>query len=276
MISIQDLTEAIEKEPRVQITCPALGIDEERIVVEGDRALHPDDVTAYALERLEIAQELVDEPNTNKQGLLGRTKDGKLVRWARGKRLTYAVLKNSFDSDAEYDDVVKAMTIATGGWMAQCGVTFDHLAEKDTQQTITTDEVLFRVVGGTASGGLVAKAFFPDEDDPTEAFNRTVLVFNGFFADQKIFNPIGVIRHELGHVLGFRHEHIRPEAPDTFRKESLVNAHELSDYDPKSVMHYLHPTDPDFGDPELEFTEEDRTGSQAVYGAPDIGFFFVP
>jgi len=45
----------------------------------------------------------------------------------------------------------------------------------------------------------------------------------------------GVFRHELGHVLGLRHEHIR--APGTFCTEDS-SWRGVTAYDSASVMHY--------------------------------------
>ena len=44
-------------------------------------------------------------------------------------------------------------------------------------------------------------------------------------------------RHELGHILGFRHEHIRSEANSSCDEGGAFRA--VTDYDQASVMHYL-------------------------------------
>ena len=76
---------------------------------------------------------------------------------------------------------------------------------------------------------------------------------------------LGVLRHELGHVLGFRHEHIRSGAPPGCPDEDVFGAIDLNDYDPKSVMHYFCGG---VGNRDLVITAEDRTASQIVYGQP--------
>jgi hypothetical protein len=72
-----------------------------------------------------------------------------------------------------------------------------------------------------------------------------------------------VLRHELGHVLGFRHELIRSGAPAVCPKEPLWDARPLTDYDPQSVMHYFCGG---VGSSSLRITELDRVGAQQVYG----------
>ncbi len=73
-------------------------------------------------------------------------------------------------------------------------------------------------------------------------------------------------------MLGFRHEHIRPEAPDLFNPESLEHTVEITEYDPRSVMHYVARG---VGNPQFAFTKLDRQGARKVYGGPDSEFEFV-
>ena len=72
------------------------------------------------------------------------------------------------------------------------------------------------------------------------------------------FNTVGVLRHELGHVLGFRHEHIRSGAPAVCPGESVAATVNLTDYDPQSVMHYFCGG---VGNPDLAITETDEERS---------------
>jgi len=81
-----------------------------------------------------------------------------------------------------------------------------------------------------------------------------------------------VLRHELGHVIGFRHEHIRSGAPPVCPHEDTTGTINLTDYDPRSVMHYFCGG---VGSRTLEITDIDRTGSQQVYGAPLSAFQFI-
>ena len=70
----------------------------------------------------------------------------------------------------------------------------------------------------------------------------------------------GVLRHELGHTLGFRHEHTRPESGTCFEDN---NWRALTAYDSSSVMHYPQCNGTQNGD--LVLTNLDKTGAHALY-----------
>jgi hypothetical protein len=269
MITTHELVDTIrDAAPRVQLRCEQLGIDTERLVVEGDIGLSEAGVLTYAARRIEIAEAVLADPEAEKQGLLGIERDGRILRWSPGKKLTYAVWRPSFDTDAEYQAVVAGMASATSEWQALCGITFEHVLAKDTDQNLSFGDVSFPVLRQQGGGTVIAMAFFPD----SPLNERIVWVFDGFFAANPTFDPIGVMRHELGHSMGFRHEHIRPEAPDFFDPESTEHVVELTDYDPKSVMHYLGPG---VGDPKLQFTDQDRAGAQLLYGGPHTAYSYA-
>ena len=256
MITTSELVDMIKEEvPRVTVRCAPLGIDTERLVVEGDIGLSDAGVLAYAARRIEIAEAVAADPDAEKQGLLGIERDGKTLRWRPGTTLTYTVWRPSFGSDEEYRAVVSGMASATADWQSICGVTFEHVLAKDVDEGLQLGEVSFPVLRQQGGGTTIAMAFFPDSP-----------------LNERVVWAFGVMRHELGHALGFRHEHIRPEAPDFFRPESTAHIVELTEYDPKSVMHYLGPG---VGDPKLQFTEHDKTGSRVVYGGPHSEFSFA-
>jgi len=269
MITTGELVDRIKADaPRLRLVCPPLDVDTERFVVEGDVTLSDARVLAYAARRIELAEALQGDPHAEKQGLLGIERDGKTLRWRRGKTLTYAVWRPTFGTDAEYEAAVDGMAAATADWQTICGVEFQHIVAKDTDPDLQFGDVTFPVLRQQGGGNTVAVAFFPDD----AVNDRLVWALDGFFDPAGTFDPVGVMRHELGHVLGFRHEHIRPEAPDLFLPESLEHTVAITEYDPKSVMHYLGVG---VGDPQLRFTPHDRTGARLVYGGPDSEFSFA-
>jgi hypothetical protein len=73
---------------------------------------------------------------------------------------------------------------------------------------------------------------------------------------------VGIMRHELGHTLGWRHEHTRPEAGACFEDNDW---RPLTGYDRFSVMHY--PQCNGGGDWSLMLTHMDRNGAACAYGA---------
>lgn len=264
----EDVVKLIKaKAPTIRVENSALGIDAKYWVVEGDVPLSEDQLIGYAAERVEIAEALEKRPGERKRGLIAIESGGKILRWARGKVLDYCVWRPSYLSQNEYDRVVKDMARATSDWSALCGVRFQYRKEFDTTEKLTFGNVLFPVVRQKGGGDTIAMAFFPDA--PVK--ERVVWTFDGYFAESPDFEPVGVLRHELGHVLGFRHEHIVPEAPDYFYPEPTDHIVRLSDYDPQSVMHYLGPG---VGNPKLEFTDLDKTAAVRVYGHPDSDFTF--
>jgi hypothetical protein len=114
---------------------------------------------------------------------------------------------------------------------------------------------VFNVRPIDAGGQYIAAAFFPA--NPRSA--RELVV------DDSIFDPklsvVGVLRHELGHTLGFRHEHTRPEAKKCFEDN---NWRALTPYDSASVMHY--PQCNGTNTWELPLTARDIQGVEALYG----------
>lgn len=237
----------------------------EYTVVEGDLILDEKKLARYAQERAELEAEQERGLGPVPQELVGIVDDeNRKVRWKKGLVLTYAVLKASFSDETYYTRIVEAMAKATADWEATCGVNFRHETAADAGKAASEDvpKPLFTVELINAGGRFIAAAFFPN--DPVE--ERRVVIDPSFFKENLGFDPVGVLRHELGHVLGFRHEHIRSGAPPLCPNESLDHTIDLTEYDPKSVMHYFCGG---VGNKELAITEIDRRGSQILYGPPD-------
>lgn len=246
--------------------------------VEGDMLLDDDQLEIYARQRaaLENEKRLRSEraalgsgdisTQEGRSSLVGITVDGKLVRWAPGVTLTYCVLKNTFGSDDKYETVKANMQLATWDWEKVCGVKFEHVAALDASETTRPEGVIFAVREIDAGGEFIASAFFPN--DPRN--RRRVLIDPSYYTTT--FDQVGVLRHELGHVLGFRHEHIRSEAPPQCPDETTFDAENLTMYDPQSVMHYFCGQ---VGTRDLKITEVDRIGAQKLYGLPVTAFTFT-
>ena len=114
----------------------------------------------------------------------------------------------------------------------------------------------------------MASGFFPTYPPA----RRRILIDPQFFDDSVRLQRAGVLRHELGHVLGFRHEHIRSGAPAVCPDEPGHDVINLTDYDPRSVMHYFCG---DVGSTDLTLTELDVFGAQKVYGPPFASMMLV-
>ena len=253
---------------------------EELYRVEGDMLFDEDQLEVYVLQREALQRERALQkeraalgagdvaPQEGRSSLVGVTVNGKLVRWKPGMVLTYCVLKNTFSTEDNYNFAVANMKQATWSWEQVCGIKFQYKPELDTSGTTKPDGVLFTVRQIDAGGQFIASAFFPN--DPKN--RRRVLIDPSYFDPNLGFDSVGVLRHELGHVLGFRHEHIRSDAPPTCPDETTMDTELLTKYDPQSVMHYFCGG---VGSRTLAITDIDKIGSQKLYGLPFDAFTYV-
>jgi hypothetical protein len=179
-------------------------------------------------------------------------------RWSESAKqnITYCVSRSSFGT--RYDTVVSAMNSATAAWEGAADVNFVHNSSLDGSCNAQTSGVVFdvRQVSGQ---GYLARAFFPS----SSRSQRNVLIDSSSFGNISPWTLTGILRHELGHTLGFRHEHTRPEARTCFEDNSW---RALTPYDSASVMHYPQCNGSRTGD--LVLTARDRSGAAALYGAP--------
>lgn len=241
-------------------------------IAEADLLLDEDELFFYARRRSATLQKYHDDKliggrNTGdaeaagaSPQLVGIERNGRVVRWEPGTVLTYCVLKNTFLNADNYELLVRSMREASEAWENVCGVTFAHITELDGSNSVRPEGVLFPVREISVESDMLASAFFPI-DPPGR---RRVLINRSTYYSTS-FNKVGVLRHELGHVLGFRHEHIRSGAPAACPNEDEFGTIPLTEYDPRSVMHYFCGRS---GSKELELTEIDIAGAVRVYGPP--------
>ena len=102
----------------------------------------------------------------------------------------------------------------------------------------------------------IARAFFPS----TPKRSRNVLVDDSIWTSGS-WTPTNILGHELGHTLGFRHEHTRPESGTCFEDN---NWRPLTPYDSASIMHYPQCNG---SSDDLSFTSTDGNGVRALYGS---------
>ena len=167
--------------------------------------------------------------------------------------ITYCV-SNNFGSNKTR--VVNAMNSATAKWESLGNVNFIHVTSQDANCTASNMNVVFdvRQVSGQS---YLARAFFPS----SPRSSRNVLIDTSSFGNTgwPLENVIG---HELGHTIGLRHEHTRPEAGTCFEDN---NWRALTPYDSASIMHYpqCNGTSND-----LNWSARDAEGMKALYGPP--------
>jgi len=147
------------------------------------------------------------------------------------KNLSYCVSK-SFGS--RHAEVVRLMHAAAEKWEAAANVDFKYMPEHDDNCTPRNNSVVFDVGPIDVEGEYYARAFFPNY----KRVYRNIRIDNTGFDQNDIRRAptlAGIIRHELGHVLGARHEHIRPQSGTCRTDEKYLP---VTPYDRYSVMHY--------------------------------------
>jgi hypothetical protein len=195
-------------------------------------------------------------------GDVGATQDGLAVYYVGGdikysstqaRNLTYCISSSTFGS--RYSTMVSAMNSATAAWEATANVNFIHSSSYDSSCTASQTGVFFdvRMVSGQS---YLARAFFPN----SSRSGRNVLVDSSSFGSIAPWTLTGILRHELGHVLGFRHEHTRLSSTGCYEDS---NWRGLTAYDSYSVMHYPQCNGSQTGD--LVLTSADKTGARALY-----------
>ncbi len=192
---------------------------------------------------------------TMEDGLIVNTVSGKDDKWSASQvgNLTYCV-STKFGSD--YSAMVSAMASGAGQWeAASSAIDFVHVPSQDSSCNTRNNSVLFSVEPVNTTQ-YIARAFFPS----TPKRSRNVLVDDSIWTSGS-WSPSNIVAHELGHALGFRHEHTRPESGTCFEDN---NWRALTPYDSASIMHYPQCNG---SSSDLSMTTADRQGAAALYGS---------
>lgn len=222
-----------------------------KYIVNGDEpALQTGDLRQF-YDSMVTAPRHVDEDS-----LIINRVNGQDDKWTQAQvgNLTYCV---STKFGADYTRVVNAMNQGVALWEgASSAVNYVHVSSQDSSCSTRNSSVVFSVEP-TKTQQYIARAFFPS----TPKSGRNVLVNAKSLYNSGSWTPGNIMGHELGHTLGFRHEHTRPEAGTCFEDN---NWRALTPYDSASIMHYpqCNGTSDD-----LSMTDQDRAGIRALYGS---------
>lgn len=222
-------------------------------IVNGDEMVSNEKKLKEYYERF-VAQEVARKQG--KDFSVVHQSGGKDVVWSNYKKweLSYCI-SDSFGNNKAA--VVAAIETAAKSWQESADVLFRYKSEHDANCDANNLSVLFDVSPAT-SGSYLARAFFPDD----VRADRNVLINNSAFTSTYP-TLTGLMRHELGHTLGLRHEHTRPESGACFEDNDW---RALTPYDRLSVMHYPHCNG--VANNPLELTDYDRQGVAALYNHP--------
>ena len=194
-------------------------------------------------------------PRTDSDSLIVNTVNGQDDKWtaAQALNLTYCV---STKFGADHTRMVQAMADGAGLWEAASSkVNFVYVPAQNGSCNTRNNSVLFSVEP-VATTQYIARAFFPS----TPKRSRNVLVDDSIWTSGS-WTPRNIIGHELGHTLGFRHEHTRPESGTCFEDN---NWRPLTPYDSASIMHYPQCNG---SSDDLSMTASDGDGVRALYGS---------
>ena len=206
---------------------------EGRFVVDGDIAIYSEQGLRAFYQR--ALEEHLDERAAEhglgiaRQNLLVNTVGAADDLQIRADRfdITYCV---SSAFGAKFDTVVSTLDIAARSWADRIGVRH-RLVSTSTCNTSTN--VMFDVRPAPSGATYFASSFFPSYDRSV----RELLIADAAFTTTSGGRDFqGILRHELGHTLGLRHEHILLSPSCT--GELASDFREVTEYDVDSVMHY--------------------------------------
>ncbi len=257
-LELMSLLEEVFKQPFDNVAVgklmKTLRKDGDYYIVEGDLLLNEQELRAYLVEKSQGTQ----PANPGSPELIVNVHEGErdYYKDPNKRELTYTVDRASFPNPDYYQQIVDNMQRAGKAWQdacSECRVRFSHLTQFDGSPSQSNAN--FTVRYHDAQGGYIAAAFFPHQD----ASRRFVNIDPSYFeADMKNLK-VGVLRHELGHVLGYRHEHTRGVAGCYHEDDDWQP---LTDYNPESVMHYFCAGG---GNITLELSNSDKKGHRKLY-----------
>jgi hypothetical protein len=199
--------------------------------------------------------------------------------------------------------VVSEVRAAARAWERVASVRFHHLPVHDARCDDRNDAVDFAVLPGTISAfcgvnklGLATwscpidgleliGALLFSSGEPVPLHHGVLVTAYELYPnpEQPAVTTIGVLTHELGHILGMRHEHPFTSLPEGLaaacyeaqtvaQPAANLGFRRLTEYDQRSVMHY--PQCAGITGVDLTVSTLDGVGVRRVYGQP--ASWYVP
>lgn len=183
-------------------------------------------VEDYECETEEPAVQVTD------RAFLGRT-EGKLHLWESESTLQWTARRDGFPSAWHARTVAAAAYAAAREWNAVLDgrVTFRYVER--------FDGACFQIEYGGPNGDVFARAFSPADGSSTTP--NAIRVFSKCFDYFELPYLRSVFLHELGHVLGLRHEHAQDGFPGVLSAEDMEGGPESVAWggrNPMSIMAY--------------------------------------
>jgi hypothetical protein len=167
---------------------------------------------------------------------------GRLCLWETGSKLNWIARQDGYPTPEDALFAARALNKACEAWNKALGGRLEFV------YTDVFYDACFQLRYGDDMGDVLARAFFPD--DYKKTLNDLYVYERAFQPDQKGFMA-NTFAHELGHVLGLRHEHGLggvvgcwtqgpPEDVDEGDDESgrILGSVLFGTRNPKSVMSY--------------------------------------
>jgi hypothetical protein len=174
--------------------------------------------------------------------------------------LTYCIQRNTF-SASQLAALQPALDLAEDSWNGLVNVAFRHDESQDASCSASNTNVFFNV-RNVSAGDFFANSFFPHT---TRAARELLIDDSAFTTTANGRDLQGIMRHEHGHMLGFRHEHIWIDDCTTEGlADEFGDPRHVTPYDESSIMHY--PQCRSSGTGGYRQTKLDYQGSIGLYG----------
>jgi len=185
----------------------------------------------------------ITQPNISSSIYVGW--NGEIGLWDKDSIIHFCIRKNEFPTQQDVLFSTQALINATNSWNSKnIGVKF--------QFTTDINAATFMLTYGGDKGNVLASAFFPNSPIPNALF-----VYKLAFQPQYKNNQSNIFQHELGHVIGLRHEF----APQEGVKSTLFGP-----LNPQSVMSYIFP--PNIQQSDVDSTKLLYTKDGSIGGFP--------